>query len=107
MTEPAVIARFCNIVGLDAAKLKFSWVPASEEELAQLANDQVRRFLSPLLASDGVMKGKTSANLNIDVEAKKWREELGEENGERRDGSKVLPDYKIMKARRLRPKSTR
>lgn len=106
MTEPEVLVRYCEIVGMDPEKLQFTWSPASKEELAQLPNDIVRRMLSTISASDGIVSGKTSINLDIDTEAKKWREEFGEREGEKIEKwvRAAMPDYEYMKARRLRPK---
>ncbi|KAK4995469.1 hypothetical protein LTR66_004712, partial [Elasticomyces elasticus] len=56
--------------------------PAASEELAQL-HPVARRMQSTLSASTGIMKGKTSVDLNIDMEATRWREEFGEREGER------------------------
>jgi hypothetical protein len=105
MTEPEVIITFCEIVGMDATKLQFAWRPASEDDLAQLRPVE-RRMLSTLSGSAGIIKGKTSANLDIDVEAKKWREEFGEYEGEKMEKwvRAAMPDHEFMKAKRLRPR---
>jgi hypothetical protein len=104
MTEPEVIVRFCDIVGMDPTKLQFTWTPASKEELDQFHSDVVRRMLSTLLASAGIIREKTSANLDIDAEAKKWKEEFGECEGEKIEKwvRAAMPDYEFMKAKRLR-----
>jgi hypothetical protein len=106
MTSPEVIIRFSKIAGLDPSKLQFTWSPASEQELAQIPSRIEKRMLSNILASSGVMKERISADLDIDTEARKWREEFGE-----RAGGKIekwvrdaMPDYEYMKAKRLRPK---
>ena len=106
LTEPEVIVRFCEILGLDSTKLQFNWAPADEEKLAELGDDIVRRMLSTLSASAGIMGGKTSAGLDIDAEAKKWREEFGEDMGIKMEGwvRAAMPDYEFLWARRLRPK---
>ncbi|MCJ1251489.1 hypothetical protein MMC30_008723 [Trapelia coarctata] len=105
MTEPEVIVRFCEIAGLDTTKLQSSWTPATEEELAKI-NKVGRRMFSTISASNGIVKGKTSANLDIDTEAKKWKGEFGEGEGEKieRWVRAAMPDYEFMKAKRLRPK---
>lgn len=108
MTEPAVLVRFCELVGLDPAKLRFSWEPAGVEESGLPKNDTGRRFLSTLLASGGIVKEKTSAGMDLDIsaEAEKWKEEFGEREGERMEKwvRAAMPDYDYMEARRLRPK---
>ena len=100
MTDPDVVIRFCNIVGLDTTRLRFTWTPANDREMAE------RRMFSTLLASNGVLKEKTWANIDIDTEAKKWKEEFGEEEGQKMEKwvRDAMPDYIFMKARRLRPK---
>lgn len=106
MLEPAVIVHFCEIVGLDPSKLRFEWSPASKEDLEGLQSDVVRRMLSTLSASEGVMKGKASTNIDIDSEARQWREEFGEVEGEKVESwvRDAMPDYDFLKSKRLRPK---
>lgn len=66
-----------------------------------------QRMLSAISASSGIITGKTSINLDIDTEAKKWKEEFGEQEGEKveRMVRAAMPDYEFMKAKRLRPKA--
>lgn len=104
MTEPSVLLRLCEIIGLDSSKLRYSWEQSSRETL-EAKPPKERRMLSSLLASSGIDKSKTSANLSIETEAMKWREEFGEEDGAMieeyvRD---AMPDYEYLKARRLKP----
>lgn len=104
MTEPGVVIRLSEIIGLDPSKLQFSWERTPKESVENMPPD-TQRMLSSLLASSGIDKSKVSANLNIETEAKKWREEFGEEGGAKiekfvRD---AMPDYEYMKAKRLRP----
>lgn len=108
MTEPEVIVRFCEITGMDPTKLQFTWTPTSKEDLAKLHDDVSRRMLSTLSASNGVMRGKTSADLDIDTEAKKWREEFGEREAEKIEKwvRAAMPDYEFLKTKRLRPRRT-
>lgn len=104
ITEPEVITRFCEIVGLDPSELKSSWKPASKEELQHITNAAEKRMLSTLLGSAGVIQGKTSINLDIDKEAKAWREEFGERQGRNMEKyvKEAMPDYEWMRAKRLR-----
>ena len=105
ITNPDVTKAFCTVVGMDSSKLQFSWAPATQEELAAYSNDTSRRMLSTLTASAGVVGGKTAEGLDIDSEAKKWREEFGEEMGKKIENwvRAAIPDYEFMKARRFRP----
>ena len=62
-------------------------------------------MLSTLSASTGIVEGKTSNDLDIDKEVKKWKVEFEEEGGAHiekwvRD---AMPDYEYLKSRRLRP----
>lgn len=106
LTKPEVIARLCEIMGMDPTKLQFEWAPATAEELAKIPGDIPRRMLSTLSASAGILEGKTAANLDMDTEVRKWREEFGEREGEKMEKwvKAAMPDYKFMKAKRLRLK---
>lgn len=102
--RPEVLIRLCEIVGMDPTKLQFSWKPMSKEDVNDLIpNVMERRFLSTVLASSGVIKEKTSINIDIDIEAKKWKEEFGEDMGEQMERwvRAAMPDYEYMTTRRL------
>jgi hypothetical protein len=106
INQPEVVIKFSELVGLDPTKLKFSWDPATEEEVAKLpGKTHAARMLSTLLASNGVLKSKTSANIDVDTEAKKWRDEFGDGEGKRMEKwvRAAMPDYEFLKAKRLRP----
>ncbi|TKA65160.1 hypothetical protein B0A49_13018 [Cryomyces minteri] len=109
ITEPDVVVRLCETVGMDPAKMQYTWEPASEEEKAQIPTDAERRFLSTLLSSTGIQKGKAAPNIDIAVEAKKWIDEFGEGEGEKIEKwvRAAMPDYEFLRARRLRPRPTR
>ena len=77
----------------------------NKEEAAELIpNVMERRFLSTVLSSSSVIKEKTSMGVVIEVEAKKWREEFGEEMGEQMEkwARAAMPDYEFMTGRRLK-----
>lgn len=101
--HPDLVRKYSKLVGLDPARLKFEWASASEDELSKMG-DMARRMTSTLDASTSIVPGKTSAGLDIDEEAKKWKVEFGIEEGERIEGlvRTAMPDYEYMKARRLR-----
>jgi len=103
MTEPKLLRRYCNIVGFDPTKLKTSWATASQQELDKMDHME-RRMRSTLSASTGIIDGKTSTDLEIDEEAKKWRVEFGDEQGLNMQKwvRLAMPDYEYLKARRLR-----
>jgi hypothetical protein len=104
MIEREVVLRYSKIVGLDPTKLEFSWAPASKEELDKMRGPE-RRMRSTISASAGIVEGKTSTDLDIDEEMKKWRVEFGEEEGEKIEKwvRAAILDYEYMKAKRLRP----
>jgi hypothetical protein len=61
-------------------------------------------MLSTLIASDSIQKDMSAANINIDEEARKWKEEFGESHAQKiekwvRD---AMPDYEYLKERRMR-----
>jgi hypothetical protein len=104
MIEPEIVFRYSKIVGLDPIKLKFSWEPVSKEKLDKMPRTE-RRMRLTLSASAGIVEGKISINFDIDEEAKKWRLEFGEEEGEKIEKwvRAAMPDYEYMKAKRLGP----
>lgn len=104
ISNPQVVVRFCEILGLDPAKLQFEWAPATAEDLAYLPSDLTRRAISTLSASASILRDKTAANLDIDVEARKWQEEFGNGMGEKMERwvRAAMPDYEFMRAKRLR-----
>ena len=106
INSPDVIVQFCELVGLDVAKLRFEWTPASKEDLAQMRDDVQRRMRSTLSASAGVMKEKTSGAVDISAEARKWKVEFGETEAEKIEGwvTAAMPDYEFLKAKRLKPR---
>jgi hypothetical protein len=103
MLEPDVVRRYSEILGLDQSKLRFSWEPARTEDLEGMSRAE-KRMRSTIVASDGIVEGKTSVGLDIAEEAKKWRAEFGEEEGKRLEVwvRAAMPDYEYMRARRLR-----
>lgn len=104
MSEPGVTMRFAEIIGLDPAKLQYSWDTTSQESLEAMTPEN-RLMLSTLLASSGINKSKLASNLSLETEAAKWREEFGEEIAGliERCVRDALPDYEFMKSKRLRP----
>lgn len=104
ISRPEVLFRYCELVGLDPEKLKFTWDAKSPEELATIKNPVVKRFTSTINASSGVLQEKAARNIDIKVEAKKWREEFGERAGSKMEERvrKAMPDYVYLNDRRLK-----
>jgi hypothetical protein len=60
MLEPNLVRRYSDILGLDQNNLLFSWQPARTEGMR-----------STIVASEGIVEGKTSVGLDIAEEGKK------------------------------------
>jgi hypothetical protein len=103
MVEAEVVLKYAKIIGLDPAKLKFSWSPKSKEELDKI-HPVEKRMLSTISASAGIVEGKTSRGVDINEEVKKWKVEFGDEEGGKTEKwvRDAMPDYEYLKARRLR-----
>jgi hypothetical protein len=102
MLNPDLVRRYSQIIGLDPSKLRFEWSPTSEEELEKMGRAR-RRMVSTISASAGIVEGKTGVGIDIDVEAGKWKEEFGEEEGARieRWVRDAMGDYEYMRERRF------
>jgi hypothetical protein len=106
INHPEIVVQLCEIIGLDRTKLRFSWDPATEAELNQMHGLE-KVMLSSIFASSGVMKDKTAIDLDIGVEAEKWRLEFGESQGEEieRCVAAAMPDYEFLRSKQMIPKS--
>jgi hypothetical protein len=103
MMDPKLVSKYCRLVGMDPSCVSFSWMPASEEQCSQV-DPFTKRYLNTLMASEGIVANKIAGNVNIEKETEEWCREFGERAG-RRLGQLVwesMPDYKFLKARRLR-----
>jgi len=105
MTDRRVLERYSEIVGLDATKLKFSWSSTGDGEIERMQRFE-KRMRSTLLASAGIVQGKTSVGLDMREEAGKWKAEFGVGAAEKIEGwvNAAMFDYEYMRANRLRPK---
>jgi hypothetical protein len=103
MTNPTIVAKYAQLIGLDPERLKFQWKPAGEDELAKLG-PEARRMKSTISASGGIVEGKTSVGIDIDVEAGKWKKEFGEVEGAKieRWVRAAMGDYEYLRERRLK-----
>ncbi|KAJ5652107.1 hypothetical protein N7507_009533 [Penicillium longicatenatum] len=102
MTAPEVLIQYCNFVGLDPSKLKFSWKPMEKEKLGNV-DPEFLRMKDTLHASDGVRQDKVAAGLVLAKEAVKWRNEFGDTEAAKlvKWVQAAMPDYEYMWARRL------
>lgn len=72
MTDPAVIIRFCEILGLDVAQLRFEW-----DKDEQKRRPGIMAFRSTIDRSTGIDTSKASRGIvNLDECAREWREEF-------------------------------
>ncbi|KIA75667.1 hypothetical protein HK57_00527 [Aspergillus ustus] len=98
-----VVVRYVQILGLDMSKLSFSWDAADKKQVEKM-DPNAQRFLSTLLDSKEVDQGKIAGDIDLDVEAKAWREEFGEPAAKILEASvrRAMADYEFLKARRLK-----
>ncbi|KAK4040451.1 hypothetical protein C8A01DRAFT_35591 [Parachaetomium inaequale] len=103
MTQPALVAKYAGLAGLDPAKLVFEWDRVPEDKLKQMTQDQ-QVMLGSILASSKVDVSKVAGDIDIAAEAVKWRAEFGEEGGANLERwvREAMPDYLAMHSRRLR-----
>lgn len=99
--NPQTVIRFCEQLGLHTDSLQKSNKPESE------ADYEAKPFaiaMSTLEGSNGIIKSKAPANINIVDEAKKWRTEFGTETAViiEKGVWESLPDYEYLKARRVK-----
>ncbi|KAB8260472.1 hypothetical protein BDV32DRAFT_47661 [Aspergillus pseudonomiae] len=119
--NPDVIARFCELAGLDSNKLKFEWEKKADANGAPNNGSPVEQrdstgqdvrfhsqkahaiMLSSLAGSSGVLKDKAPVTLDVATEALKWREEFGEDTSLLLEKAVLaaMPDYEFLKARRV------
>lgn len=76
---PALLSHYCDLVGLDASQLKYTWSVATKEELEKMPDVAVTMTKS-LQASSGVLaeKGGDEA-VDLETEVGKWTQEFGED----------------------------
>ncbi|KAH8668287.1 hypothetical protein BGZ60DRAFT_431555 [Tricladium varicosporioides] len=102
-----IVIRMAELLGLDSSKLQFSWEAKTKEQIEQTPAIW-KVMLSSLDASHGILpeKAASSQTLDIDVEAKKWKEEFGEERGTtvERLVREAMPDYEYLNSKRMRLK---
>ncbi|KAH8682788.1 hypothetical protein BGZ60DRAFT_398738 [Tricladium varicosporioides] len=104
MLDQSIVIQYAERIGLNPDKLRFSWDSMANEEVEKMWKVE-KRMKSTIIASSGIVEGKTAQNINIEEEAKKWKVEFGEEEGEKieRWVRAALHDYEYLKARRFRP----
>jgi hypothetical protein len=95
-----------ELMGMDPLKMKFTWQKANQQQVDALPV-AMRAMLGTLHSSTGVQTDKLSTTIDIDVEAKKWKEEFGEEAGTEieRLVRDAMPDYEWLKSKRMIPRT--
>ncbi|KAF3480785.1 uncharacterized protein GIQ15_06132 [Arthroderma uncinatum] len=98
ITQPAVLVKLCQIIGLDSSKLRYSW-----EKDVQPRRPGIMAFRSTIDNSTSIDTTKVAGNINLDDEAEKWKQEFGEEIGwmVEKHVRSAMPDYSYLKSRRL------
>jgi hypothetical protein len=103
LTEPRIIEKFAELAGLDKTKVRWEW---EADSMGKQENESraAQRMRSTLNHSKGIVPGKTSIGIDIDVEAKKWTEEFGEDVSKLLEDyvRKSMVDYEVLKAKRLK-----
>ncbi|KAE8360426.1 hypothetical protein BDV27DRAFT_167845 [Aspergillus caelatus] len=100
MTNPAVVIRFCENLGLDTTRLRFQW-----DKDEQKRRPGIMAFRSTIDGSTGIDVSKASGeNIDLDESAKQWREEFGGDSGQVIEMyvREAMADYEFLKERRLR-----
>ncbi|KAJ5297787.1 hypothetical protein PENANT_c012G11545 [Penicillium antarcticum] len=105
--EPAVVARYCELIGMDPTKLKFEWnrealgKAAHPDGAAQKTPEEV--MMATLNHSSTLLKEKTPVAIDMVAEAEKWKNEFGEDIGKQMEEwvQSAMPDYDYLRARRL------
>jgi hypothetical protein len=99
MTEPAVLVKLCNIIGLDSDRLRYEWEPA--EQVRPLWSQAFRTTLD---SSTTINTDKTAGDIDINEEVGKWRDEFREEDAQMIEKyvRAAMLDYEFLKSKRLR-----
>ncbi|KAL4782805.1 hypothetical protein BJX76DRAFT_358619 [Aspergillus varians] len=103
MTDPGLVSNYGRLLGLDLFRISRSWMPISKVQRAGM-DIFTKRYLSTLLASEGIVEDKIAGHVDIEKEAGEWCSEFDERAGRRikRLVWESMPDYEFLKARRLR-----
>lgn len=83
LTNPRILTRLCDLVGLQAQQLCFQWEPAGPEEIRQTDPTTVQ-MISTLLSSAGIIADRSVSPYLLDIERQiqVWNSEFGESEGE-------------------------
>ena len=102
MYNPQAVEKLCSRTGLDPELVKYEWNANPNGKLeTTYENEDV--FLNTLAASSGVVKGKGSDGVEIDVEAQKWKLEFGVQRATMLEKlvRDAMKDYDYLRARSI------
>lgn len=108
--NPEVLKEYCETIGLEPSRIVSEWeaydVPGHEDFFM---SEAMKQMLTTVAGSNGIVKDKAPTDINIDIEAKVWRNKYGEEAGEtiERWVRDAMPDYEYLRSRRSRLGTTR
>ncbi|KAL4782806.1 hypothetical protein BJX76DRAFT_349125 [Aspergillus varians] len=100
MTKPAVVTRFCEILGLDTTRLRFQW-----DKDEQKQRPEILAYRSTIDGSTGIDARKAyGESIDLDESARQWKEEFGEGPGGmiKKHVREAKADYEVLKEKRLR-----
>ncbi|OGM43183.1 hypothetical protein ABOM_008855 [Aspergillus bombycis] len=99
ITQPEILTKLCQIIGLDSSRLRFTWEKHGPEELPEL-----QAFRETLYESTMVDRSKVIGDVDLDKESAKWQQEFGEVIGRRIETyvREAMSHYLFLKSKRLR-----
>ncbi|KAJ5912783.1 hypothetical protein N7504_001666 [Penicillium tannophilum] len=120
INKPGAVVRFAEETGLDPKVLQFEWESQDHEKKSNFwASDHAKAsagddfegshiraanvMLTTLSNSSGMIKNRTPAEVDIAVEAERWKVEFGSQAAEfiLKAVLESMPDYEYLKARRI------
>ena len=104
MLRPQFLLAYSEMVGLDPKKLRFEWERPTQEQVSGWSEGE-KLMRSTLFASTGIIEGKSAGDLDLEVEARKWRDEFGQSAGKELESMvrNAMPDYLYLWTRRMQP----
>ncbi|KAJ5762116.1 uncharacterized protein N7511_005498 [Penicillium nucicola] len=108
INTPEVVAKYCELIGMDPTKLKFEWNREVPEDGSSLSDETAQKtpegvMMATLDNLSTLLKEKTPTVVDIASEAQKWRKKFGEDIGRQMEDwvHSAMPDYDYLSARRL------
>ncbi|KAE8381229.1 hypothetical protein BDV26DRAFT_301987 [Aspergillus bertholletiae] len=98
ITQPAILVKICQIIGLESSRLRFTWDKMCSDE-----SPGVQAFRKTLFESTAIDPSRAVGDVDLEKESIKWREEFGDEIGCRIETHvrEAMPDYVFLKSMRL------